>query len=185
MGIKIGDTREIELLDAIKNPSAINFKVGNKYAELTDDITKTNGSPQLKFSKNGNEYYIREIFTIPVNKSIFSKTYTVSEGSGYASFSGSVTITTPFTGRITASGSYDSHEDNSSSYITVSNVGSKTGIRKSGYSFYKDVIDFTGTLNISGRVYRSWTTGGGDDPRTYYYGATLSVNIKLVGDEEA
>ena len=70
--IKIGNTREIELLDAIKNPSAINFKVGNKYAELTDDITKTNGSPQLKFSKNGNEYYIREKFKISGNWSLNS-----------------------------------------------------------------------------------------------------------------
>ena len=60
--IKIGNTREIELLDAIKNPSAINFKIGDKYAELTDDIGKTNGNPLLKFSKDGNEYYIREIF---------------------------------------------------------------------------------------------------------------------------
>ena len=67
MGIKIGDTREIELLDAIKNPSAINFKIGDKYAELTTNIGKTNGSPQLKFSKDGNGYYIREIFQVSGN----------------------------------------------------------------------------------------------------------------------
>lgn len=62
--IVIDDTREIELLDAVKNPDAINFKFGDKFAELTNDLSKTNGSPQLKFSKDSNEYYIREIFEV-------------------------------------------------------------------------------------------------------------------------
>lgn len=64
MGIKIGDTREIDLLDSINDENAINFKVGNKFAELTENIVKTKGSPQLKFTNlsNNKEYYIREKF---------------------------------------------------------------------------------------------------------------------------
>lgn len=72
MGIKIGDTREIELLDSIKNEDAINFEVGNKFIELTEDILKTNGSPLLKFTNTSNiEYYIREYFTAEQGLSLY------------------------------------------------------------------------------------------------------------------
>ena len=176
--IKIGNTREIELLDAIKNPSAINFKIGNKFAELTEDISKTNGSPLLKFSKGGNEYYIREKFTIPVDKTIFNQTYTVEENK-QKNLSGSVTITKAFTGRITVSGSYNSNVNINLSFVVVSNVGRRDRIDKRGYSFYKDVVNFTGKLSISGIVYMSYNSND------MYFPASLSVKIQTKGIEEA
>jgi len=64
MGIKIEDTREINLLDSINNENAINFKVGSKFIELTEDIKKTKGSPQLSFTRLSDNkiFYIKELF---------------------------------------------------------------------------------------------------------------------------
>jgi len=62
MEIKIGDTRKIELLDAIRDSLKENIKIGNNYAELTSDISKTKGTPLLKFEKEGDIKYIREKF---------------------------------------------------------------------------------------------------------------------------
>ncbi len=55
-------TREIELLDAINDDTADNVTIGSYYAELTDDISLTNGTPLLTFTKNGTTKYIREVF---------------------------------------------------------------------------------------------------------------------------
>lgn len=53
-------SRSIELLDAV------NVMIGGKYAELTTDETLAGEAPRLKFSKNGVDYWIREVFAPPV-----------------------------------------------------------------------------------------------------------------------
>jgi len=179
--IKIGNTREIELLDAIKNPSAINFKVGNKYAELTDDITKTNGSPLLKFSKNGNEYYIREIFTVPINEVVLQKDYNASGGSDFlirASFS--YTVPRKFTGTIKLSAKHTVQYSDRPGYSEITgDMGTIPSIALGQTkTLTKDVYDFLDTLNISVMYGRSETW---DNDRGW---GNIHIEIKLIGEIE-
>lgn len=60
--IKIGDNRIIELLNEKQNLLSKHIKIGNFYGELTQKIEFTKGKPLLKFSKDNQTYYIKEIF---------------------------------------------------------------------------------------------------------------------------
>lgn len=149
--IKIGDTRKIELLDAIKNPSAINFKIGDKYAELTDDITKTNGSPQLSFTKDGVISYIREIFETSGSFSFRGLKGTKNITSFFPSFSSSTKIKSI---SIVLDGVHTNTSGipelgNFSKVIYEMHWGTFTLFRSGEYIYMKYTSDFSGTANVN------------------------------------
>ena len=75
---KDNKTRTIELLTAKKNEDADHIKIGNYYAELTENTDETLGTPRLKFTKDSTIKYIKEIFVMSWSENFGSWTGTSS-----------------------------------------------------------------------------------------------------------
>lgn len=128
--IKINNNREITLLSAKKNPNEKHIKIGNYFGELTTDISKTNGKPTLKLSKDGKNYYIREKFTTNVsNKTLFSELVNLINGKA-------IPINLTFGGKV-VSGTL-------TATISVTNVNTQVVfLEQVEYTYGSDTISFS------------------------------------------
>lgn len=189
MSIKItkdNSTREIELLSSIKNPDALNFKFGNEYAELTADLNKTNIGKKLKFTKiaTNKEYYIREKFTIPINKTIYIKSFSNGGSQGNVGGSFNFSIKKQFTGtmKITLSLYYSRGRRYGSTTISVANIGNYSNWSTSNKIINKQLNNSKETFKGSYTIVPCWDELNHDRKR--YGTSTASIKVELIGEEE-
>lgn len=179
--IKINGTREIKLLPSIRDINAKNISFGNEFAELTEDISKTLGKPQLRFTdvSDNKEYYIREIFTRPIDEVVYDNTFEIGQiSSSYnipKNFNGIIKI------EIHTYGEYDEgggayNVNTSNGYVGIISPNSPTRLLS------KNVSDFIGEVFVTGEVRRTFETSHSGD--ITYGWARTNVKITLTGDIE-